>query len=253
MAKVITFANQKGGVGKTTTAHIVSVGLVKRGYRVLACDLDPQANLSSVLGIDVDGDIVSIYELFEGDCDIKDAIVKTESGVDLLVGSLMMSGADRKYSATGDEYKIKEALEEVKSDYDYIIIDTPPALGVMSLNGLAATDYLTVVMTPDFFSGKGLKQLQATVDTTRKYLSNPGLKINGLLLTRCDRTNLSSVISNDIEDEAKVLNTKIYRSRIRQGVAIRESQYLEMSIFDMKDSAVLSDYEKFIDELLEEV
>ncbi len=253
MAKVITFANQKGGVGKTTTAHIVSVGLVKRGYRILACDLDPQANLSSVLGIDVDGDIVSIYELFEEECDIKDAIVKTDSGVDLLVGSLMMSGADRKYSATGDEYKIKEALEEVKINYDYIIIDTPPALGVMSLNGLAATDYLTVVMTPDFFSGKGLKQLQATVDTTRKYLSNPDLKINGLLLTRCDRTNLSSIISNDIEDEAKSLNTKIYRSKIRQGVAIRESQYLEMSIFDMKDSAVMNDYESFIDELLEEV
>ena len=139
MAKIITFANQKGGVGKTSTTHIVSVGLVKRGYKVLACDLDPQANLSSVLGIDTNADLVSIYELFEGDCDIKDAIVRTNSGVDLLVGSLMMSGADRKYSATGDEYKLKEALEGVKNDYDYIVIDTPPALGVMSLNALATT------------------------------------------------------------------------------------------------------------------
>ncbi len=253
MAKIITFANQKGGVGKTTTAHIVAIGLAKRGFKVLACDLDPQANLSSVLGIDIDGDIVSIYELFEGDCDIKDAIVSTDSGVDLLVGSLMMSGADRKYSATGDEYKIKEALEKVKKDYDYIIIDTPPALGVMSLNALAATDYLTVVMTPDYFSSKGLNQLQGTVETTRKYLSNPNLKINGLLLTRCDRTNLSTVINDDIEAVAKSLDSKIYKSRIRQGVAIRESQYLEMSLFDMKDSAVLNDYERFIDELLEEV
>ena len=254
MGKVITFANQKGGVGKTTTTHIVAAGLLKRGYKILVCDLDPQANLSSVLGIDVDDDdIVSIYDLFEGDCDITDAIVKTESGIDLLVGSLLLSGADRKYSATGDEYKLKEALEEVRDDYDFILIDTPPALGVMSLNALACTDYLTVVMTPDYFSGKGLKQLQGTVETTRKYLSNPSLKINGLLLTRCDRTNISSMINDDMEAEAKALGSKIYKTKIRQGVAIRESQYLESSLYDMKDSAVLDDYESFIKELLKEV
>jgi chromosome partitioning protein len=253
MAKIITFANQKGGVGKTTTAHIVSIGLVKKGYRVLACDLDPQANLTSVLGVNPDSDIVSIYELFEGECEIQDAIVHTDSGVDLLVGSLMLSGADRKYSATGNEYKLKEALETVKDNYDYIIIDTPPALGVMSLNGLAATDYLTVVMTPDYFSGKGLDQFQQTVETTKKYLNNPNLKINGLLFTRCDRTNISSIIRDDMEAVAKSLNSKIYKSKIRQGVAIRESQYLESSIYDMKDTSVLDDYNNFIEELLMEV
>lgn len=253
MAKIITFANQKGGVGKTTTAHIVSIGIAKKGYKVLACDLDPQANLTSVLGVDPDGDIVSIYDLFEGDCDITDAIVSTDSGVDLLVGSLMLSGADRKYSATGDEYKLKEALDGIKDNYDYIIIDTPPALGVMSLNGLATTDYLTVVMTPDYFSGKGLKQFQQTVETTKKYLNNPDLKINGLLLTRCDRTNLSSIINDDMEEVAASLDSKIYNAKIRQGVAIRESQYLESSLFDMKDTAVLDDYNDFINELLEEV
>ena len=253
MAKIITFANQKGGVGKTTTAHIVSIGLVKRGYKVLACDLDPQANLTSVLGVDPDSDIVSIYDLFEGHCDITDAIVKTDSGVDLLVGSLMLSGADRKYSGTGDEYKLKEALENIKDNYNYIIIDTPPALGVMSLNGLATTDYLTVVMTPDYFSGKGLKQLQQTVETTKKYLNNPKLKINGLLLTRCDRTNLSSIINDAMKEAAASLDSKIYSAKIRQGVAIRESQYLESSLFDMKDTAVLNDYNDFIDELLKEI
>lgn len=253
MAKIITFANQKGGVGKTTSAHIVSIGIAKKGYKVLACDLDPQANLTSVLGVDPDGDIVSIYDLFEGDCDITDAIVSTDSGVDLLVGSLMLSGADRKYSATGDEYKLKEALDGIKDNYDYIIIDTPPALGVMSLNGLATTDYLTVVMTPDYFSGKGLKQFQQTVETTKKYLNNPDLKINGLLLTRCDRTNLSSIINDDMEEVATSLDSKIYNAKIRQGVAIRESQYLESSLFDMKDTAVLDDYNDFINELLEEV
>jgi chromosome partitioning protein len=253
MAKIITFANQKGGVGKTTTAHIVSIGLVKRGYKVLACDLDPQANLTSVLGVDTNGDVVSIYDLFEGDCEIGDAIVKTESGPDLLVGSLMLSGADRKYSATGNEYKIKEALEPIRDNYDFIIIDTPPALGVMSLNALAATDYLTVVMTPDYFSGKGLGQLKQTVETTKKYLNNPSLKINGLLLTRCDRTNLSGMITEDMTEIANSLESKIYESKIRQGVAIRESQYLESSIYDMKDTAVLDDYNDFIDELLKEV
>ena len=252
-AKIITFANQKGGVGKTTTSHIVAIGIAKRGYKVLVCDLDPQANLTSVLGVDPNSDIVSIYDLFEGDCNIQDAIVSTESNIDLLVGSLMLSGADRKYSATGDEYKLKEALEEVQDKYDYILIDTPPALGVLSLNALAATDYLIVVMTPDYFSGKGLRQFQGTVETTRKYLSNPGLKINGLLLTRCDRTNLSSVINDDMQEVAQSLDTKIYKSKIRQAVAVRESQYLELSLYDMKDSSVLEDYESFIKELLKEV
>ena len=253
MAKVITFANQKGGVGKTTTAHIVAIGIAKKGNKVLVCDLDPQANLTSVLGIDPDGDLVSINELFTGKCSIKDAIVSTDAGVDLLVGSLMLSGADRKFSATGDEYKLKEALKDVEKDYDYIIIDTPPALGVMSLNALAATDYLVVVMTPDYFSTKGLKQFQDTVEVTRKYLNNPGIKINGLLLTRCDRTNLSSMINDDINEAAKELNTKIFKSRIRQGVAIRESQYLESSLFDIKNTGVLEDYSNFIKELLKEV
>lgn len=253
MAKIITFANQKGGVGKTTTSHIIAIGLAERGYKVLACDLDPQANLTSVLGIDPDSDIVSIYDLFEGECDIADAIVSTDSGVDLLVGSLMLSGADRRYSATGDEYKIKEAISEIKDNYDYIVIDTPPALGVMSLNALAATDYLAVVLTPDYFSGKGLKQLQQTVETVKKYLNNPKLKINGLLLARCDRTNLSSIINDDMEQVAASLGTKIYRSKIRQAVAVRESQYLESSLFEMKDTAVLDDYKDFLNELLQEV
>ena len=107
-------------------------------------------------------------------------------------------------------------LFEVKDDYDFIVIDTPPALGVMSLNALAATDYLVVVMTPDYFSGKGLNQLKETVETTKKYLSNPTLKINGILLTRCDRTNISSIINADMDEAANFLNTKIYKSKIRQ-------------------------------------
>lgn len=253
MAKIITFANQKGGVGKTTTSHIVAVGLAKKKERVLVCDLDPQANLTSVLGVDPESDIVSIYELFNRECDIEDAIVKTDSGVDLLVGSLMLSGADRKFSATGDEYILKEALSKIEDSYDYIIIDTPPALGVLSLNALAATEYLIVVMTPDYFSAKGLKQFKGTVETVQKYLGNTDLKINGLLLTRCDKTNLSSIVSEDMEEAARTLNTKIFNTKIRQGVAIRESQYLETSLFDIKDTAVLEDYKSFIKELLKEV
>jgi chromosome partitioning protein len=108
-------------------------------------------------------------------------------------------------------------------------------------------------MTPDYFSTKGLKQFQETVDVTKKYLNNPNIKINGLLLTRCDRTNLSSIINEDVNEAAKALNTKIYKSRIRQGVAIRESQYLESSLFDMKDTGVLDDYNAFIKELMKEV
>lgn len=254
MAKTITFANQKGGVGKTSSAHIVALGLARRGYKVLACDLDPQANLTSVLGCDPESDdIVSLYDFFEGDCDFKDTIITTESGIDLVVGSLMLSGADRKYSATGDEYIFKEGVGTVKKLYDYIIVDTPPALGVMSLNALAATDYLVVVMTPDYFSGKGLGQLQKTVETTRKYLGNKKLKINGLLITRVDRTNISVLLNEETEEKVKELDTKVFNSTIRQAVAVRESQYLESSLYDIRSTLVRSDYENFIDELLEEV
>lgn len=254
MAKIITFANQKGGVGKTTTAHIVAIGLFMKGYKVLAVDLDPQANLTSVLGISTDDDsLITLADYFDGECEFDDTIVGTESGPDLAVGSLMLSGADRKYSATGYEYKIKEGISKVKRKYDFIIIDTPPALGIMSLNALAATDYLVVVMTPDYFSGKGLGQLQDTVETVKKYLGNKSLKINGLLLTRIDRTNLTSLVNDDMESKVKELRTKIYKSTIRQGVAIRESQYLESSLYDLRSSLVLKDYEEFLDELLKDL
>ena len=254
MAKVITFANQKGGVGKTTTAHIVAVGLQLRGYNVLAIDLDPQANLTSVLGVNPDDDtIVTIADYFDGECDFSDTIVETESGVHLVVGSLMLSGADRKYASTGYEYKVKEGISQVTRKYDFIIIDTPPELGIMSLNALAATNYLVVVMTPDYFSGKGLGQLQDTVNTVKKYLGNKNLKINGLLLTKVDRTNLTGMVNEDMEQKVRELKTKIYESTIRQAVAIRESQYLEASVYDLRSSLVRRDYEAFIEEILKDL
>ena len=251
MSEIITIANQKGGVGKTTTSHALSTGLAARGYKVLALDLDPQANLTDWFGKE-DAEL-SISEVFNKVCPIRDAIAPTDEGVDIIPGSIMLAGADRKYSHTGCEYMVKEMLEDIKADYDFIIIDTPPSLGVLNLNALAATDKLIVVLTPDAFALKGLGQLMDSVSTTRKYLQNPTLKVDGLLLTMCDKTVVSSVASSDAEMAAKMLETKIFQSTIRRGVAVRDAQYEGISLLEKAGSGVMSDYNNFIDELLKEV
>ncbi len=248
MNKIITVTNQKGGVGKTTTAHALASGLQSRGYKILVIDLDPQSNLTYTLGIE--NPEYTIYELFTDEAKPEQAIKKTDQG-DIIPGSLFLAGADMEFTKPGREYILKEIIEPLQEQYNYIIIDTPPALGILTTNALTASGSLIIPMGADIFSLQGLSQLQGLIENVRKYC-NKNLLIEGLLITRYNgRIVLSRELKEVMEDAALKLNTKVFNSVIREGVAIREAQALQTDIFTNTPKAnVTKDYNKFIDELL---
>ncbi len=248
--KIITLANQKGGCGKTTTSHTLATGLCNRGYKVLAVDCDPQCNFSTVFDLKVSKDQLTLYDVLNKQADIGKAKITIHEGLDIIQGDLMLCDADRKFTKIGSEFMLKEALEPI-SDYDFVVIDTAPSLGILTVNALVAADCLIIPMTPDYFSFKGLEQLKDNIQSVKKYC-NPKLKVSGLLLTRCDRTGLTGMMKEDITTAAESMGTKVFLSTIRQGVAIRESQFLKSDIFkESPRAAVTQEYSNFIDEFLE--
>lgn len=248
--KTIALANRKGGVAKTTTAAALMAGLTRRGYKVLGVDLDGQRNLSTSTGIEAEGK--TVLGVMAGEAEIREAIRQTDRG-DILPSNKKLAGADVIFTKTGKEYILKEALDEVAADYDYCIIDCPPALGVLTVNALTAADVVIVPAQADIFSLDGIDDLQDVIKTIRKYC-NPDLKIGGILLTRY---NGRSVLSRDVAEiagtMAKRLETRLYNTKIREGIAVKEAQIQRQSIFDYAPkSKVAQDYEEFIEEFLEE-
>ena len=249
--KTIALANRKGGVGKSTTAGALMAGLSAKGYKVLGVDLDGQRNLSTSLGIEQEKR-KTILGVMTGEVETREAIATTNSG-DLLPANKNLAGADTVFTDTGKEYILKEALEEVAEDYDYCIIDCPPALGILTVNALTAADVVIVPAQADIFSLDGISDLQDVIQLVRKYC-NPALKIGGILLTRY---NGRSVLSRDVADLAGTmadrLKTRLYKTTIREGISIKEAQIQRQNIFDYaKKSKVAQDYEAFIKEFLEE-
>ena len=250
--KVITVTNQKGGVGKTTTAHILSVGLVRKGFRVLAVDTDPQTNLTYTSGAEPEEAAADLYALFKGEKTASEAILKTSAGFDIIAGSLNLAGADMEFTKAGREYMLKELLEPVAGDYDFCIIDTPPTLGILTVNALTASNEVIIPMGADVYSLQGLSQLQELIESVKRYC-NPVLTINGLLLTKYNpRTTISKLLKEDLRELAEKLSTKVYDVQIRDAVAIKEAQLMQSDIFKEYPTAnVTNDYQKFINEFLE--
>lgn len=250
MAKIITIANQKGGVGKTTTATALAYGLKEKGYKTLIVDTDPQSNASDTYGANLEDGTPSIYTVFLGENSSQETIQKTSQG-EIIPGDLRMSAADMQFTQQGREYMLKKALEPIRQDYDYIVIDSPPALGIITINALTAADSLIVPMVADRYSLQGLGQLSSSIDTVKEY-SNPDLKIEGILLTRFNpRTILGQDIQGTIEELAEIWNTKVFDTTIRQSVAMPESQTMQQSIFQYApDSTTASDYKDFLKEYL---
>ena len=242
---IIAVCNQKGGVGKSTTAGALGAGLVKKGYRVLMIDLDPQSNLSYSLGI-IREPITSMNILL-GTADIKDGIVHTEWG-DLLPAGAGLAVADIELKDTGREYRLKESLTGV--DYDYVIIDCPPSLGVLTINALTACDSVLIPAQADIYSLQGIGGLASTITTVKKY-TNPHIKILGLLLTRYNsRTVLSKELTSMLENTAKQLGTKVFNTRIRECTALKEAQASQESIYSYSPKSNASkDYLAFIGEV----
>lgn len=247
--KTLAIVNQKGGVGKSTTAAALAGGLTACGYKVLSIDLDAQGNLSHTLRAS-DSARRSILEVLIGELSINDAVQPTYCG-DLLPASRSLSGADAFLSDTGKEYRLKEAIDSINKKYDYIIIDSPPALGIATVNALTAAGTAIIPAQADIYSLQGVEQLAGTIGTVKRYC-NPGLTIDGILLTRYSpRSILSREVQELMVQLAEKLGTRLYKSTIREAVAVKEAQISRQSLFEYAPCAnVTEDYRGFMAEAL---
>lgn len=258
MAKKICFVNQKGGVGKTATAQQVIAYLSKRGKKVLAIDLDPQWNLSLMHGVyspeyEMEGtkDGKTIYQLMKGK-PIEDVIIKV-GDIDFVCGSMLMACADREFSTIDGFMKVRNAVASVEKKYDYIIMDCPPTVGVVTANALAACDGAVLPYKADSLTKAGILQIKEFIDSVRSAV-NKSLKIYGVLVTMYDtRSKASNRAVLDAESVSKILKTKVFTSKIRQSAKMRELADAQKNIFDYAPSApVAKDYEAFCEELIKE-
>ena len=245
---IITISNQKGGVAKTTTSAALAAGLKLKGYNVLAIDLDPQGNLSDNVGAD-NREKPTVYELLKNQVSIQEVIQHTNQ-FDIIPSNIMLAGLDKEIiSDLGKEQRLKEMLANV--NYDYIIIDTPPALGLLTINAFTACDEVIIPTTAGIFSASGITQLYDTIRNVKKYC-NDNIKIKGILITKFNpRSNNNQDMKNLIKKLGEYINAPIYKTFIRNSVVIEESQTRKTDIFTYKkDSTVSSDYLAFIEEFL---
>lgn len=247
----IAIINQKGGVGKSTTAAAIGAGLAVKGYSVLYIDLDAQGNLSYTLGADAQG--YNAMGVLINPETIEETIQHTAQG-DILASSPALAGADAVITQTGKEYRLKEALEKVQGRYDYCIIDTPPALGILTVNALTACHGAIVPAQADIFSLQGIIQLHGTFKTVQRYC-NPALLLLGIVLTRY---NNRAIISRDaaklIKQSAEQLSTRLYDTRIRECTALKEAQATRQNIYSYAPkSNAAEDYSKLVEEVLQDV
>ncbi len=249
MGKVISISNQKGGVGKTTTTCNLAAGLTKKGFHVLVIDLDAQGNLGFSVGADIDT-CATIYDVLKGSTKTQFAIQKKETA-DIITSSILLSGIELEFTNTGREFLLKEAIGPILDNYDYILLDTPPALGILTINAFTAADTIIVPMLSDIFSLQGIAQLYETFERVKKYC-NPNLTISGILLTKHNpRTHLSREIRGTAELIARDLNIKLFDSTIRSSVVVSEAQSVQQSILEYAPEHNISkDYLQFTNELL---
>ncbi|MFO8051501.1 MAG: AAA family ATPase [Thermoplasmatota archaeon] len=222
MARIITIVNQKGGVGKTTTAINVSACLSFLGKRVLLIDTDTQGNTSSGLGFDKNELEFTVYEVLTGQCGIRDAILNTElENLDLIGSNINLAGASVELVNVPERERIlKNALNEVGEEYDYVMIDSPPSLGLITLNNLTAAESVLIPLQCEYYALEGMSELLDTIFLVQKNL-NPDLKIEGILMTMYDiRTNLSKQVVAEVKN---YFGDKVYDTIIPRNVKLGEA------------------------------
>lgn len=252
--KIISISNIKGGVGKTTTAAVFAVGLAEKGYSVLLIDSDPQTNLSICFMQEQTDESPSLYHVYNEKKGIDEIKIAVKDNLDLVVGDFELCNADLQFTKAGRLKMLKKAIRNINTKYDFIIVDTPPNLGILTLNAFISSDYVVVPMAVDSFSLKGARLLKQTLDDVADETEKV-LPVAGILLTRYNsRTNVSKLLEKSLNSAAELLDTKLFKNRIRQAVVLQESQIAKEDLFSYAPNAkVTDDYKGFIDEFLERV
>ncbi len=222
MSKVLAIANQKGGVGKTTTSINMAAYAALMGKRVLAIDIDPQGNCSTGLGIEKNGLKASVYTVMSGETEAKQAVLHTRiPGLDILASNIDLAGAEVELVSVDEREKVlKKAINTLRNDYDYIFIDCPPSLGLLTVNALAAADAILIPIQGEFFALEGLSQLLNTVRLAKKIL-NPSLDIEGVVLTMYD--GRSKLVQSVAEEIQKFFGKKVFTTKIPRNVRLGEA------------------------------
>ena len=249
MGKIIAVANQKGGVGKTTTTVNLSTILAKRGKKVLLIDTDPQGNATSGLGVEKESEL-STYDLLISDVSAEDVIQETAiKNLSISPSNMNLAGAEvQLVSMMSREQRMKEKLDVIRDDYDFILIDCPPSLGLITLNAFTASDSVLIPVQCEYYALEGLGQLLNTVELVKKHL-NKSLYVEGALLTMYDiRTNLANQVVREVK---RFFQNKVYKTVIPRNVKVSEapSYGMPITIYDPKSKGAKS-YEKFTKEFL---
>lgn len=246
--KVIAIASQKGGVGKTTSTAAVGMGLTRSGYKVLHIDLDPQANLSQMMGATTTG--ITVYDLLTNrKAGTKDAIQTTPQGAIIAANGRLAE--DGILTTTGKEYRLREALEPVKNSFDFILLDSPPSLGILSINALTAADGAIVPLKADRFSLDALGEFYQTFSVVQKY-TNHDLTILGIIITQYNsRATINRLCLEQLQEQADELGLHVYQPPIRRTVALEEVQYTG-NIFDLPRSNGAADYGAIVEQIIKQ-
>jgi chromosome partitioning protein len=247
MSHIIAVANQKGGCAKTTTSHILALGLRNRGYKVLLVDLDPQSNLSLIC--EADEATPTAYEVLQKKVSAEYALFHSPH-IDIIPGSPELSGADVDFNKLGSENLLREALEPIRGAYDFIIIDTPPAIGKLTINALTAADSVLIPVGCNILSLQGMGQLYSLIMDIRKY-TNKNLSILGTVVTRYkSRTRTSREVLDELQNVCDLHGIRLFDTKIREAAPIERYQSDQVNPYiTERRAAVMQDYECLIDRI----